>query len=109
VPKALRHALCVLALMWTGLVNGQPFFFATDTTNYIRAADVAVYVASHHRFSTVWTDRYKGQLDPKAAGTARPAGRAPEQITAAAQMTCGRASLWADARLISARSSISAI
>jgi len=65
--------------MWTGLVNGQPFFFATDTTNYIRAADVAVYVASHHRFSTVWTDRYKGQLETKAARDARPAE--PAQIS----------------------------
>ena len=80
-PKALRHALCVLALMWTGLVNGQPFFFATDTTNYIRAADVAVYVASHHRFSTIWTDRYKGQLETKAGGSAARSEAAPEQIS----------------------------
>jgi hypothetical protein len=82
VPKALRHLLCVLALMWTGLVNGQPFFFATDSTNYIRAADVAIYVASHHRFSTVWTDRYKGQLETKpASATARQAQTSAEQIS----------------------------
>jgi hypothetical protein len=82
VPKILRHLLCVLALMWTGLVNGQPFFFATDSTNYIRAADVAVYVASHHRFSTVWTSRYKDQLDVKPdAATVQSNGAAPDQIS----------------------------
>ena len=81
MPKTLRHALCVLALMWTGLVNGQPFFFSTDTTNYIRAADVAVYLASHGRLSTVWTSRYKDQLDLKSAATARPGEAAPDQMS----------------------------
>ena len=83
VPKVLRHLACVLALMWTGLVNGQPFFFATDTTNYVRAADVAVYMASHHRFSTIWTDRYKGQLEPPGASPAAPSsgGTAPAHMS----------------------------
>src|SRR5206468_11919046 len=64
-----RHTLCVLALMWTGLVNGQPFLFQSDTTNYVRAADAAVYIASGHRISTVWTDRYRDQLSTVAAAT----------------------------------------
>lgn len=58
----LRHLVCVLALMWTGLVNGQPFFFSSDTTNYIRAADAAIYVASRGAFRTLWSDRYRAQI-----------------------------------------------
>ena len=63
---SVRHLLCVLALMWTGLVNGQAFFFQSDTTNYIRSADVAVYLASGKTFRTAWTDRYSSQLDTPA-------------------------------------------
>ncbi|VXC51728.1 hypothetical protein [Sphingomonas sp. 8AM] len=63
----VRHVVCVLALMWTGLVNGQPFFFP-DSTNYIRAADLAVHLASGRTISTVWTARYAEQLPP-ARGT----------------------------------------
>lgn len=82
----LRHALCVLALMWTGIVNGQPFFFA-DTTNYIRAADIAVYMASGRTAATVWTERYRAELpsgDPGAAATPRaaPTGEAAHLPTA---------------------------
>ncbi len=61
------HLLCVLALMWTPLVNGFAFFF-DDTTNYIRAADLAFYLASGKEVSTVWTERYAGQLSSKAGG-----------------------------------------
>ena len=42
IVTALRHLLCILALMWVGIANGQPLFFSTDSTNYIRAADVKV-------------------------------------------------------------------
>jgi hypothetical protein len=56
-----RHLVCILALMWTGLVNGQAFFFS-DTSNYIRAADAAAYIASGHTFTTVWTDRYRAPM-----------------------------------------------
>jgi hypothetical protein len=63
---ALRHFICVLALMWTGIVNGQPFFFWSDTTNYVRAADAAVYVVSGGRFSTAWTERYRNQVSQPA-------------------------------------------
>jgi hypothetical protein len=77
-----RHALCVLALMWTGLVNGQPFLFQSDTTNYVRAADAAVYIVSGHRISTVWTDRYREQLSsgatPRAAAQVGDKRVAPE-------------------------------
>ena len=66
-----RHTLCVLALMWTGLANGQPFLFQSDTTNYIRAADAAVYIVSGHRISTAWTDRYRDEL-PAAAAPRQP-------------------------------------
>lgn len=62
-----RHIVCVLALMWTGIVNGQPFFFP-DSTNYIRAADLAVHLASGRTISTAWTARYAEQLP--AGGTA---------------------------------------
>jgi hypothetical protein len=63
IVTALRHLLCILALMWVGIANGQPLFFSTDSTNYIRAADVAAYLASGKTFSTVWTDKYRAQLD----------------------------------------------
>jgi hypothetical protein len=69
----LRHALCVIALMWVGLVNGQALFFSTDTTNYIRAADVAAYLASGKTFSTAWTDKYRSQLEPPANSRPRSA------------------------------------
>lgn len=67
----VRHVVCVLALMWTGIVNGQPFFFA-DSTNYIRAADLAVHLASGRTISTVWTARYAEQLpsEPNAPAVA---------------------------------------
>jgi hypothetical protein len=60
--------------MWTGIVNGQPFFF-TDSTNYIRAADMAMHIASGRTFSTQWTGRYlqemsaEGSLPAKGTGT----------------------------------------
>jgi hypothetical protein len=76
---ALRHALCILALMWTPLVNGQPFYFLSDTTNYVRAADAAVYAATGGRFSTVWTNRYKDQL---AHGSSAPVQTQPKQVPA---------------------------
>ena len=60
--KWLRHIACVLALMWVPLANGQPFFFP-DTTSYVRAGDMAVYIASRGRFSTVWSKEYKSAID----------------------------------------------
>lgn len=68
----VRHLLCVLALAWTGLVNGQPFFFF-DTSNYIRAADIAVHVASGRRISTEWTDRYRATVAPPTSASASAA------------------------------------
>lgn len=62
LKAALRHTFCILALMWTALVNGQPFFFESDTTNYVRAADAAVHVATGGRFSTIWTNRYSAHI-----------------------------------------------
>lgn len=56
--KVIYHALAILSLMWTGLANGQPFFFP-DTTNYIRAADLAVYIASGKKIETAWTASYQ--------------------------------------------------
>jgi hypothetical protein len=69
---ALRHLVCVLALTWTGIVNGQPFFFFSDTTNYVRAADAAVFIASGGRLSTAWTDRYRDQV--RTSPEAKPTG-----------------------------------
>ena len=79
----VRHALCVLALMWTGIVNGQPFFFA-DSTNYIRAADMAVHLASGRTISTVWTERYRTLLPDARGGraTTPPRGEALHSPTA---------------------------
>jgi hypothetical protein len=61
-PRLVRHVLCVLALMWTGLVNGQAFFFPSDSTNYVRAADMAVYLASGKTLSTEWTARHRASV-----------------------------------------------
>ena len=63
----IRHAICVLALMWTGLVNGQPFFFYSDSTNYVRAGDAAFYKLSGGRLTTEWSDRYLKQLQEKTS------------------------------------------
>ncbi|HWI87218.1 MAG TPA: hypothetical protein VNT42_12980 [Sphingomonas sp.] len=64
LKSGLRHLLCMIALMWAPLVNGQPFFFP-DTTSYVRAADLAMYMASSGRISTAWTARYaKGLHHP---------------------------------------------
>ena len=71
--RLFRHVLCVLALMWTGLVNGQAFFFPSDSTNYIRAADMAVYLASGKTVSTEWTARHQATV---ADGTRAAAGPA---------------------------------
>ena len=77
----IRHTICVLALMWTGLVNGQPFMFQSDTTNYIRAADAAVFVISGGAIRTVWTDRYTAQIEAKAAKSS-PAARIASKAAA---------------------------
>lgn len=71
VGRWLRHLLCVLALMWTGIVNGQPFFFF-DTSNYIRAADAAAHIGSGRRISTAWTDRYRAAVTPALQTAAVP-------------------------------------
>jgi len=81
------HLLCVVALMWTALVNGQPFFFP-DTTSYIRSADLAVFLASDHRLSTAWTARYADGLTPKTNADAQPqAEPTPKQPTQAQPQT----------------------
>lgn len=79
--RALRHIVCILALMWTGIVNGQPFFFA-DSTNYIRAADIAVHMATGGAVSTVWTERYRSALPSPDGKPARPTGEAVHSPTA---------------------------
>jgi hypothetical protein len=61
--------------MWTGLVNGQPFMFQSDTTNYVRAADAALFVVSGGAMHTAWTDRYRAQLNAKATKSAQAATR----------------------------------
>ncbi len=72
----LLHLGCVLALMWPALVNRQPFYFP-DTTSYVRAADISVYLASG--ISTAWTARYRGGLAerPVEVPGARAAPAAP--------------------------------
>ena len=54
LPRYLLHILAVLALMWPALVNRQPFFFS-DTTAYIRAADLATNMVSGGAVRTAWT------------------------------------------------------
>jgi hypothetical protein len=66
--------------MWTPLVNGQPFFFQSDSTNYVRAADSAVYLATGGRFSTVWTDRYRAQMEANKAAPSTSAQPAPPHL-----------------------------
>jgi hypothetical protein len=61
-------------------VNGQPFFFQSDTTNYVRAADAAVYLATGGRFSTVWTDRYRAQIAADKAAPSANAQPAPPHL-----------------------------
>lgn len=68
VKSWLLHIICVAALMWTPLANGQAFFFY-DTSNYIRAADIALYLGSNKKVSTVWTDRYSDQLSSENSKT----------------------------------------
>ena len=71
------HILCVLALMWTPLANGFAFFF-DDTTNYIRAADMAAHMASGKTFTTAWSDRYTEKL-PAGSGDAQPEAEKPAE------------------------------
>ncbi|MEM8919701.1 MAG: hypothetical protein AAGE37_12670 [Pseudomonadota bacterium] len=80
----LHHILCILALMWVPLANGQPHFFY-DTTNYIRAADLALHLYSGKRVSTVWTDRYENQLPGanKELSDNKPKDSRPENQSAA--------------------------
>ena len=66
--------------MWTGLVNGQPFMFQSDTTNYIRAADAAAFVISGGRIRTEWTDRYAAQIEAKAAKSSPAARLASNEV-----------------------------
>jgi MFS family permease len=77
-----RHIVCILALMWTGLVNGQPFFFP-DSTNYIRAADLAVHLASGRTISTAWTARYAEDLPVARPSPATPPSARPVKPGAA--------------------------
>ena len=77
MPAVLRCAmvaLAALALSWTALVNGQPFFHP-DTLGYIRGPDVAVMKLLGPRFASPWAS-----LDPGArvaADVARANGQAP--------------------------------
>ena len=64
--------------MWTGLVNGQPFMFQSDSTNYVRAADAAAFVISGGAIHTAWTDRYRAQIEAKAQKSSRAARVASE-------------------------------
>ncbi|NIJ08973.1 hypothetical protein FHS31_002603 [Sphingomonas vulcanisoli] len=64
------HLLGLLALMWPPLVNGQPFFFS-DTTAYVRAADLAVQIASRHHIRTAWS---RPEAAPAPAGSAPAVG-----------------------------------
>ncbi|MBB5729255.1 hypothetical protein [Sphingomonas prati] len=84
-----RHLICILALMWTALVNGQPFFF-DDTTNYIRAADSAVFVASGHRISTAWTERYRDAVVPSPAAASEQAGSTTPNDVSSGTIMAGR-------------------
>ncbi len=54
IKRWLLHLAGVIVLMWPPLINGQPFFFS-DTTAYVRAADLAVQIASHHHIRTAWS------------------------------------------------------
>ncbi|WP_233998259.1 hypothetical protein [Erythrobacter sp. QSSC1-22B] len=65
--------------MWTPLVNGFAFFF-DDTTNYIRAADLAAHLVSQKEISTAWTARYAGQLPPSAGGSSKEAMPRPGPV-----------------------------
>lgn len=67
--RALVHALGVLAFVWPALINGQPFFFS-DTTSYVRAADLAVQIATRGRVRTAWS------YGAAPAGGAAPRGGA---------------------------------
>lgn len=57
--------VCILLLMWPALVNRQPFFFS-DTTSYIRAADLAVKLASGGAVSTIWSQPRAAPAAPAA-------------------------------------------
>lgn len=74
-PRFLLHGLWVLLLMWPAIVNRQPFFFS-DTTSYVRAADLAVQVATQHRVTTAWSR-------PRVEAEAAPAAEAATGATAA--------------------------
>ena len=55
-PAALRPLAVLLAavvMMWTALVNGQPFF-TPDTQAYVRGPDVAVMKLFGARFASPW-------------------------------------------------------
>jgi hypothetical protein len=75
--------------MWTGLVNGQPFMFQSDTTNYVRAADAALFVASRGAIHTAWTDRYRAQIDAKSLGPVSPSPQAKTPPTGANDIGSG--------------------
>ena len=74
ISEIFRHAICVAALMWTAIINGQAFLFS-DSTNYIRAADMALHIASGRTFSTEWTKRPQQEL--KGATQKEPTATPP--------------------------------
>lgn len=83
----MRHAGCILVLMWMGLLNGQPFLFA-DTTSYVRAGDLVAVLVTHGHLRTEWTDRYSGDLRA-LAGTRPAAPSAPPRVAAGNDIASG--------------------
>ncbi|MDR3508009.1 MAG: hypothetical protein P4L64_08950 [Caulobacteraceae bacterium] len=72
LTRGLAVVVAALALGWTALVNGQPFFHP-DTVGYVRGPDVAVMKLLGPRFASPWT-----QLDP---GGARSKAEAAHGVT----------------------------
>ena len=76
IRDGLMYLACIFALSWPAFVNGQAFYFP-DTTSYVRAADLAMYVVSHGRISTAWTRRDEAHVVDSAA----PPAAAPDTQT----------------------------
>ena len=53
--RLITISFLLLASAWVALVNGQPVFMASDSTNYVRSVDFAVVYFLGEKYATAWT------------------------------------------------------
>ena len=71
----------IVLLMWPALVNRQPFYFS-DTTSYVRTADLVAHIVAGPAAATIWTRPEFDSPRPAAAPAVPPVPRPDAPVAA---------------------------